>query len=114
MSDTIAAVPAMGARSGFDHVSDVMVYDIARHTASVLCSVLLVLKDTAGSDTVREHWAARRRLVKQQVKTLDVADRAGMIAQNEGWMLEKLALTGPWMPPRPREPGPHRSSCGIA
>lgn len=81
-------------RPDYDHVSDVMLYDIARHTSSVLSSILLSLKNDASDDAEREHWAARRRLVKQQVKTLDVNDRAGIIAQDEVWRLEKLALNG--------------------
>lgn len=81
-------------RPDYDHISDAMLYDIARHTASVLSSILLNLKNDASDDAEREHWAARRRLVKQQIKTLDVNDRVGIIAQDEVWRLEKLALTG--------------------
>lgn len=93
MSDTILTQTPQ-ARADFEHVSDAMVYDIARHTASVLSSILLTRKNTAADDAERDHWAARRRLVKQQVRALDADDRAGLIAQDEVWRLEKLALTG--------------------
>lgn len=96
MSETTVTrqAPAPYTRHNFDHVSDVMLYDIARHTASVLSSVLLNLADGATDDAERGHWAARRRLVKQQMRALDVHDRAGLIAQDEVWRLEKLALAG--------------------
>lgn len=96
MSHTIltGAAETPPVRSGFDHVSDAMLYDIARHTASVLSSLLLNLKNEASDVAEREHWAARRRLVKKQITTLDVHDRAGIIAQDEVWRLEKLALNG--------------------
>ncbi len=95
MSDTILTQTAQAPheRPDFDQVSDAMLYDIARHTASVLSSMLLNLKNDAADDGERDHWAARRRLVKQQVQALDADDRAGLIAQDEVWRLEKLALT---------------------
>ncbi|MEV7527339.1 MULTISPECIES: hypothetical protein [Microbacteriaceae] len=85
---------AQTPQAGFERVSDAMVYDIARHTASVLSSILLNRKNDAADDAERDHWAARRRLVKQQIRALDADDRAGLIAQDEVWRLEKLALTG--------------------
>lgn len=95
MSDTILTQTAQAPheRPDFEHVSDAMLYDIARHTASVLSSMLLTLKNDAADGAERDHWAARRRLVKQQVQALDTDDRAGLIAQDEVWRLEKLALT---------------------
>lgn len=81
-------------RPDFDHVSDAMLYDITRHTASVLSSGLLARKNAAGDDAEREHWAARRRLVKQQVRALEPADRSGLIAQEEAWEDETRALFG--------------------
>jgi hypothetical protein len=96
MSDTLVNVPVSlrHTGAGFAGVSDVMVYDIARHTASVLSSLLLSRKNQSVDGVEREHWAARRRLVKQQVAALDAGDRAGVIAQDEVWRLEKLALVG--------------------
>lgn len=81
-------------RPNFDHVSDAMLYDIARHTASVLSSGLLARKNAASDDAEREHWAARRRLVKQQVRALVPTDRSGLIAQEEAWEDETRALFG--------------------
>ncbi|WP_424441759.1 hypothetical protein [Microbacterium sp.] len=69
-----------------------MLYDIARHTASVLASLLLNRRRGAGDEAEREHWAARERLVMQQVKALDPDDRAGLIAQDEAWEDEARAL----------------------
>lgn len=94
MSHTIltAEVPAPRARPNYSHISDAMLYDIARHTASVLSAILLNLCDAVQDDAEREHWEARFRLVAQQTKALDPDDRAGMIAQDEVWRLEKLAL----------------------
>lgn len=93
MSDT-TLTHAPQARTDFSHISDAMLYDIARHTGSVLSSILLNRKNDAVDAAERDHWAARRRLVKQQVRALDADDRAGLIAQDEVWRLEKLALTG--------------------
>lgn len=42
-----------------------MLYDIARHNASVLSAGLLNLARNAKDDEDRGHWVARRRLVKQ-------------------------------------------------
>ncbi len=94
MSNTIltADAPVARTRPDFTHVSDVMLYDIARHTASLLASILLNRQRTATDDAEREHWAARERLVIQQVRALDPDDRAGLIAQNEAWEDEASAL----------------------
>jgi hypothetical protein len=94
MSDTMltAEAPAPRTRPDFTHVSDVMLYDIARHTASLLASILLNRQRDATDDAEREHWAARERLVMQQVQALDPDDRAGLIAQNEAWEDEADAL----------------------
>ncbi|WP_028707706.1 hypothetical protein [Propionicicella superfundia] len=94
MSNTIltAGAPAARTRPDFTHVSDVMLYDIARHTASLLTSILLGRQRAATDDADREHWVARERLVMQQVRALDPDDRAGLIAQNEAWEDEASAL----------------------
>lgn len=92
MSQTILTAPAPQARPDYTTVSDAMLYDIARHNASVLSAKLLKLSEGADTDQMREHWDARRRLVKQQTRTLNPDDRAEMIAQDEVWRLEKLAL----------------------
>ena len=92
MSQTILTAPAAQARPDYTGISDAMLYDIARHNASILSAKLLRLSDTAGSDEMRDHWAARRRLVKQQARALNPEDRAEIIAQDEVWRLEKLAL----------------------
>lgn len=94
MSRTLLTADAPRTRPDYTHISDAMLYDIARHTASVLSSTLLNLSDAAADDAEREHWEARRRLIKQQTKALDPDDRAVMIAQDEVWRLEKLALIG--------------------
>ncbi|CAG7600792.1 hypothetical protein ACFPZL_02115 [Leucobacter soli] len=93
MSQTILTAPAPQARPDYSGVSDAMLYDIARHNASVLSAKLMRLSDAADSDEMREHWAARRRLVKQQARVLNPEVRAEIIAQDEVWLLEKLALT---------------------
>lgn len=94
MSNTTltADTPVARTRPDFTHVSDVMLYDIARHTASLLASILLNRQRTATDDAEREHWVARERLVMQQVRALDPDDRAGLIAQNEAWGDEARAL----------------------
>lgn len=94
MSQNLLTADAPRTRPDYSHISDAMVYDIARHTASVLSSMLLNLSDAATDDAERGHWTARRRLVKQQVNALDPDDRTGIIAQDEVWRLEKLALIG--------------------
>lgn len=91
MSDTKQAAEAR-PRPDFTHVSDAMLYDIARHTASLLTSLFLNRQRDATDDAEREHWAARERLVMQQVQALDPDDRAGLIAQNEAWQDEDRAL----------------------
>lgn len=92
MSDTMLTAPVPRTRPDFTHVSDVMLYDIARHTASLLASILLNRQRAATDDAEREHWAARDRLVMQQVQALKPDDRAGLIAQNEAWEDEAHAL----------------------
>ncbi|MDR1513430.1 MAG: hypothetical protein LBS56_08120 [Propionibacteriaceae bacterium] len=73
-------------------VDDVALYDITRQAASVLSSILLRLDLAAADERDREHWAARRRLVKQQVAALRSGDRAGLAAQQEAWADEIRAL----------------------
>ena len=92
MSQTILTAPAPQARPDYSGVSDAMLYDIARHNASVLSAGLLNLARNAKDDEDRGHWVARRRLVKQQARVLNPEDRAEIIAQNEVWRLENLAL----------------------
>lgn len=94
MSNTIltADAPAARTRPDFTHVSDVMLYDIARHTASLLIAELIARSDAATDESDRERWEARLRLVDEQVAALNPADRAGLIAQNEAWDDESHAL----------------------
>ena len=94
MSDTTptAETPAVRTRPDFTHVSDVMLYDIARHTASLLTALFLNRQRDSTDDAEREHWVARERLVMRQVQALDPDDRAGLIAQNEAWADEDRAL----------------------
>lgn len=94
-------VPASAAPAGPPEVwhdeqivEDVVLYDMARHRATVLSSLLLQRQRAAGSEFDREHWAARRRLVKQQAKSMSAEDRAGVIAQHQAWSHEIQALTG--------------------
>ncbi|MGO1560444.1 hypothetical protein CZ771_00095 [Actinomycetales bacterium JB111] len=87
-----AETPAPRTRPDFTHVSDVMLYDIARHTASLLTSLFLNRQRDATDDAEREHWAARERLVMRQVQALNPDDRAGLIAQNEAWVDEDRVL----------------------
>lgn len=75
-------------------IEDVVLYDMARHRASVLSSLLLQRQRSATTGFHRRHWRARRRLVKQQAKTMSAEDRAGMIAQHQAWSHEIQALTG--------------------
>ncbi len=94
MSDTNLTQPPQ-ARADFEHVSDAMVYDIApAHRLGALLDPAQPQERRRRRCRARHHWAARRRLVKQQVRALDADDRAGLIAQDEVWRLEKLALTG--------------------
>ncbi len=94
MSNVIltADAPVARTRPDFTHVSDVMLYDIARHTASLLIAELLTRSDAAPDESDRERWEARLRLVDEQVAALNPADRAGLIAQNEAWDDESHAL----------------------
>ena len=82
MTDPIRTASPVRGRPDFTHVSDVMLYDIARHTASLLLSLFLNRQREAADEAEREHWAARERLVIRNVEALDPADRAGLIAQN--------------------------------
>jgi len=94
MSNTVltADAPVARVRPDFAHVSDVMLYDIARHTAFLLIAELLARVDTAANESDRERWEARLRLVDEQIAVLNPADRAGLIAQNEAWDDESHAL----------------------
>lgn len=95
MSNAIltADAPVARKRPDFTHVSDVMLYDIARHTASLLIAELIARCDAAAMDeSDREQWEARLRLVDEQVAALNPDDRAGLIAQNEAWDDESHAL----------------------
>lgn len=47
----------------------------------------------ATNDGARKHWAAGRRLVKQQTKALDLKDRAGPIVQQQAWVHGVQVLT---------------------
>jgi hypothetical protein len=71
---------------------DVALYDITRQAATELSAVLLVRKRAAASDIEREHWEARRELVRRQVDALDPQDRAGLVAQQDAWADEIDAL----------------------
>lgn len=94
MSETITRNEDMSIASKYDNIYDEMVYDIARHTASVLSSALLNKINASKSDADREYWEARRRIVKNQVKALDVSDRMGLIAQDQVWKKELLGFEG--------------------
>lgn len=87
-----AEAPVARTRPDFTHVSDVMLYDIARHTASLLIAELIARSDSAQNQDDRERWEARLRLVDEQVAALHPGDRAGLIAQNEAWDDESHAL----------------------
>ncbi|MDR0594850.1 MAG: hypothetical protein LBG60_16700 [Bifidobacteriaceae bacterium] len=76
-------------------VEDVVLYDMARHQASVLSALLLERARATAGDYGRDHWEARRRLVRRQAEALDVDDRAGLIAQHQAWACEIRALAGP-------------------
>lgn len=84
--------PAARTRPDFTHVSDVMLYDIARHTASLLIAELLARVVAADDEVERDRWEARVRLVDEQVAAMNPDDRAGLIAQNEAWDDESHAL----------------------
>ncbi|MBL5973357.1 MAG: hypothetical protein D3X82_06205 [Candidatus Leucobacter sulfamidivorax] len=94
MSNTVltADAPAARTRPDFTHVSDAMLYDITRHTASLLIAELLARSDAAADESDRERWEGRLRLVDEQVAALNPADRASLIAQNEAWDDESHAL----------------------
>ncbi|MCL6423573.1 hypothetical protein Bequi_09280 [Brachybacterium sp. JHP9] len=94
MSNTMltADAPVARTRPDFTHVSDVMLYDIARHTASLLIAELIARADAATDESDQEQWEARLRLVDEQVSALNPDDRAGLIAQNEAWDDESHAL----------------------
>ena len=67
--------------------------DANKAVAALLASRRLnVEARNAKDDEDRGHWVARRRLVKQQARVLNPEDRAEIIAQNEVWRLENLAL----------------------
>jgi hypothetical protein len=94
MSAAPETIPAGHLLAWYDEhrVGDVALYDITRQAASVLSAMLLGRKRAAGSDLERELWAARRRLVRQQVGALDPADRAGLVAQQQAWADEIQVL----------------------
>jgi hypothetical protein len=89
-----ATVPAGLLRAWFDEhlVDDVALFDITRQAASELSAMLLERKRTAADDLERDHWAARRNLVRRQVEGLDPRDRAGLVAQQQAWADEIQAL----------------------
>lgn len=96
MNQTVPVAPRVeSARTWYDQalVEDTMIYDITREAAAMLSSLLLERMTNAADEGAREHWAARRRLVKQQTKALDPADRAALIAQQQAWVHEAQALT---------------------
>jgi hypothetical protein len=88
------AVPAGSLRAWYDEhlVDDVALYDITRQAATVLSSMLLRRGCEAVDDLEVQHWEARRRLVKRQVRALDSGDRAGLVAQQQAWADEIRAL----------------------
>ncbi|MDR2252357.1 MAG: hypothetical protein LBD97_00600 [Bifidobacteriaceae bacterium] len=94
MSAAPGAIPGGSLLSWYDEhrVGDVALYDITRQAASVLSATLLERKRAAPEGLQREHWAARRRLVRQQVEALDPADRPGLVAQQQAWADEIQAL----------------------
>lgn len=87
-------VPVSGARAWFDEhlVDDVALYDITRQAATLLSSMLLARRRAASTELEREHWAARRRLVKRQADALDPQDRAELVAQQQAWAHEIVVL----------------------
>lgn len=89
-----SAIPAESARAWYDehHVDDVALYDITQQAATLLSSMLLARKRHAGDELEREHWAARRRLVKRQAAALNPDDRAELVAQQQAWAHEIQAL----------------------
>ncbi|MCT1657162.1 hypothetical protein [Brevibacterium luteolum] len=80
--------------SGYAGISTAMLYDVARHTSSVLSAEFLARRDSSASEEDREFWASRRRLLKQQVRALDPEDRAVLIAQDAAWKDQIKALVG--------------------
>jgi len=80
--------------SGYAGISTVMLYEVARHTSSVLSAELRALRDGAASKDDREVWASRRMLLQQQIRALDPDDRVVLIAQDVAWKDELAALLG--------------------
>ncbi|MDR1189395.1 MAG: hypothetical protein LBK95_18420 [Bifidobacteriaceae bacterium] len=79
---------------------DVALYDITRQAATELSAVLLARKHAAASGIERDHWEARRELVRRQVDSLDPRDRASLAAQQDAWADEIDALEArPLRPP---------------
>jgi len=76
----------------FVHIDNVALYDIVRHVATVLSATLLQHRHAPDADEDRGYWAARRRLVKEQVRALPYRDRSELIAQYDLWHLELDAL----------------------
>ena len=74
------------------HVDDAVLYDITSQTATSLSAVLLSRQRIAVTPLEVEHWAARGRLIAQQVGLLDPEDRAGLIAQQQAWLDEMDSL----------------------
>jgi hypothetical protein len=73
-------------------VDDVALYGITRQAASILAAMLLQRSLAAAPGLDQDHWGARRRLVKRQVRALDSSDRPGLVAQQEAWAHEIDAL----------------------
>lgn len=100
MNDSILAGPAKSLPLDYSGISDVMVYDIARHRATVLSSMLLRRARDAETSEEREHWETCRRLLKKHARALSPEDRAEIIAQIALWRIEEHALDSPPTPPR--------------
>lgn len=77
-----------------DHlVDDVVLHDITTQAATSLSGILVQRQLSAPDEREAAHWAARARIVKRQVASLDPDDRAGLIAQQQAWLDEARALT---------------------
>ncbi|HEY5222487.1 MAG TPA: hypothetical protein VIJ18_05485 [Microbacteriaceae bacterium] len=95
MSMTVpSTVPGESLRAWYDEhlVDDVVLYDITAQAATSLSALLVKRQLTAADALEQEHWGARVRLVAQQQRALDPADRAGLIAQQQAWLEEADAL----------------------
>jgi hypothetical protein len=90
-----ASGSSVSLRAWYDghRVDDAVLYDITAQTATSLSAAILTRQRAAANPVEAEHWAARGRLVTQQVNALDPGDRAGLIAQQQAWLDEMDALT---------------------